>query len=145
MKLIIKTIVLLFFSVNIANAQHDHSSHDHSTSSEHTHTADPPHGGEIKDVGKYHLEILFDVTTSSENMSIYILKTNMKQVDIKEATGKMTVKYKSGIEETYELTNNGIDKLFCNVKDVINPFNAIIIIIYKGKEYHCAYINKGFK
>jgi len=135
----------MLFAVNTANAQHDHSSHDHNASLDHTHNAEPPHGGEIKDVGKYHLEILFDITTSNENMSIYILKSSMKQVDIKDATGKITVKYKSGTEETYEMTNNGIDKLFCNIKDVINPFNAIIIINYKGKEYNCAYSSKGFK
>lgn len=145
MNILLKVIALTIVSVSTINAQHDHSSHGHNASPENTPNAEPPHGGEIKDVGKYHLEILFDITTSSENMSIYILKSNMNQVDIKEATGKMIVKSTSDTEETYELTNNGIDKLFCNIKDVINPFNAIIIINYKGKEYKSTYSYNGMK
>lgn len=135
----------MFFMVNTVKAQHDHSSHDHSGGTEHTHKVEPPHGGEIKDVGKYHFEIVFDIATSNENMSIYILKSNMKLVDIKDATGKVTVNYKNGGNETYELIKSGTEKLFCNVKDIVNPFNAIITINIKGKEYSCTYLYKGLK
>lgn len=140
--IIILILTLICFS---AIAQHDHSTHSHGDDNGHTHRIDPPHGGEIKDVGKYHLEIVFEIATSNENMSIYILKSNMKQVDIKGATGKMNIKYKNGTEETYDLTNNNIVKLFCNIKDVINPFNAIIKINFKGKEYNTTYAYKGMK
>ncbi|MBL7889049.1 MAG: hypothetical protein JNL24_05825 [Bacteroidia bacterium] len=143
MKGIIISILILICSG--ALAQHDHSSHSHGNDIEPAHKIDTPHGGEIKDVGKYHLEIVFEIATSNENMSIYVLKSNMKQADIKGATGKMNIKYKNGTEETYELTNNSIDKLFCNIKDVVNPFNAMIRINYKGKEYNTTYAYKGMK
>lgn len=136
----------MLFTINVANAQHDHSSHDHgSTSAEHIHKADPPHGGEIKDIGKYHLEIVFDAMASSDKMSIYILKSSLKILDTKEATGTLKIKYTNGTEEDYELVNNNIDKLYCDVKDAVNSFNAIIKIIYKGKEYNCVYNYKGMK
>ena len=137
--------LLLILAISSAKAQHDHSSHSHGNDVEHSHKAEPPHGGELKDVGKYHFEIVFEIATSNENMSIYILKSSMKQAEIKGAMGKIELKYKDGTEETYELTNNDVDKLFCNVKDVIKPFTAIIKINYKGKEYNTTYSYKGMK
>lgn len=146
MKLILKTIIGFLFFINTANAQHDHSSHDHgSTNAEHSHAAEPPHGGEIKDVGKYHLEIVFDAMVTSENMNIYILKSSLKILDSKDATGSINVKYKNGVEENYELINNNVDKLYCNINDAINGFNAIIKINYKGKEYSTGFYYKGMK
>lgn len=145
MRFILKTILLLLFAVNTLNAQHDHSSHDHSGGMKHSHTEEPPHGGEIKDVGKYHLEILFDIAAPvGEKMSIYILKSNLKTLNSSEAKGSISIKYKNGQEENYELNSN-TDKLYCDVKDIVNSFNAIIKILYKGKEYSCAYYYKGMK
>ena len=147
-KLNIMKALLIFSLIFIgyqALAQHDHSTHNHGSEAEHAHKIDPPHGGEVKDVGKYHLEIVFEIANSNENMSIYILKSSMKQADIKDATGKINIKYKNGAEETYELTNNNIDKLFCNIKDVINPFTAFISINCKGKLYNSTYSYKGMK
>lgn len=135
----------MLFAFNTANAQHDHSSHDHS-GNEHSHKEEPPHGGEIKDVGKYHLEILFDVTASvGEKMSIYILKSNLKTLNSSEAKGSISIKYENGQEENYNLENNNTDKLYCDVKDVVNSFNAVIKISYKGKDYSCTYNYKGIK
>jgi hypothetical protein len=145
MKLILKTIIGFLFFINTANAQHDHSSHDHGGSVEHEHKAEPPHGGELKDIGKYHLEIVFDVMASTDKMSIYILKSGLKTLDSKDASGSIKLKYNNGTEENYELVNNNIDKLYCDVKDAINGFNAIIKITYKGKEYSCAYSYNGMK
>ena len=146
MKLVLGTIILLLFAVSVANAQHDHSSHDHNAGSEHSHKADPPHGGEIKDVGKYHLEVVFNIAAAAgEKMSIYILKSNLKTLNSKEASGSISIKYKDGTIENYELANDNVDKLYCDVKDIVNSFNAIIKIKYKGKEYSCVHYYKGMK
>lgn len=145
MKLILKTIIGFLFFINTANAQHDHSSHDHGGSVEHEHKAEPPHGGELKDIGKYHLEIVFDVMASTDKMSIYILKSNLNTLDAKDAKGTINVKHNDGKEEILELQNNGNDKLFCDLADAINGFNAVIKINYKGKDYSCAYYYKGMK
>ncbi len=147
MKLHIKLIIVLLFSVSILNAQHDHSTHDHNTGgTEHEHKAEPPHGGELKDIGKYHLEILFDIAAPvGEKINIYLLKSNLKTLNSSEAKGSISIKYKNGQEENYELNNNNIDKLYCDVKDIATSFNAIIKVTYKGKEYSCTYYYKGMK
>ncbi|MBI3520651.1 MAG: hypothetical protein HY062_15030 [Bacteroidetes bacterium] len=145
MKLVLRISILLLFAFNTANAQHDHSSHDHNAGSEHSHKTEPPHGGEIKDLGKYHLEIVFDVAASTEKMSVYVLKSNLKSIDSKNFKGIISLKYKNGTEENYELINNNSDKLFCDIKDVVNGFNAIIKISIKEKEYSCTYNYKGMK
>lgn len=131
---------LTFYNVR---AQHDHSSHDHGGSAEHSHKADPPHGGEIKDVGKYHLEIVFDVSSPTEKMNIYVLKSNLKTLAVKGALGSISIKYKDGTEVNYELINDGGDRLYCDVKDVVNAFNSVIRIRFNGKELNCAYFYKG--
>ena len=145
MNLVLRTIILLLFAANTVNAQHDHSSHDHNAGAEHSHKTAPPHGGELKDLGKYHLEIVFDVAASTEKMSVYVLKSNLKPLDSKNFKGSISLKYKNGTEENYELTNNNSDKLYCNIKDVVNGFSAIIKITIKEKEYNCTYNYKGMK
>ena len=72
-------ITLLFLiAFSTTNAQHDHSSHSHDSETSRSHNAQPPHGGEIKNVGKYYFEIEFDVYSSNEKLNIYILKSNYK-------------------------------------------------------------------
>ena len=145
MKLLFSALLTIFFAINTANAQHDHSSHENNAGAEHSHKAEPPHGGEIKDVGKYHFEIVFDAMAPIEKLNIYILKSNLKTLDTKGTSGSINIKYTNGTELNYELQNNNIDKLFCDVKDVAHSFTAIIKIKYKEKEYSCAYNYKGIK
>lgn len=134
--------LLLVFVISSAKAQHDHSSHNHDNGAAHEHKAEPPHGGEIKDVGKYHFEIVFDAFTANEKLSIWILKSNLKVIDPKEFTGKAKIQYVEGKEVEKTLTVNG-DKLFCNVEDITKAFTALIIVTIKGKEYHTTYNYKG--
>ncbi|MBI2722404.1 MAG: hypothetical protein HYX39_09535 [Bacteroidetes bacterium] len=119
--------------------------HDHASGGAPEHKAEAPHGGEIKDVGKYHLEIVFDPMASLEKMSIYILKSNLNTLNSKDASGTISLNYKNGTEVNTELLNDNINKLFCDVKDVVNPFNAIIKIVYKGKSYSTTFFYKGMK
>lgn len=136
-------IALLFvFAVSSAKAQHDHSSHSHDDGATHTHKADPPHGGEIKDVGKYHIEIVFDAYTANEKLNVWVLKSNFKVVEPKEITGKVKIQYADGKEVNTELTVVA-DKLACNVEDIIKAFTAVIVVTIKGKEYHTVYYYKG--
>ncbi|HSH68051.1 MAG TPA: hypothetical protein VLB84_20125 [Bacteroidia bacterium] len=142
MKLTFKIIVLFMLLVSSAKAQHDHSSHSHDNGAAHEHKAEPPHGGEIRDVGKYHFEIVFDAFTANEKLSVWILKSNLKVIDPKEFTGKVKIQYAEGKEVEKTLTVNG-DKLFCNVEDITKAFTALIIVTIKGKEYHTTYNYKG--
>lgn len=143
MKLSFKIVVLFVLLISSAKAQHDHSSHSHDDGTAHEHKAEPPHGGEIKDVGKYHFEVLFDVYTANEKLNIWVLKSNFKVIEPKDFTAKAKLQYADGKEIEKTLTV-GSEKLFCNVEDVTKAFTAVIVITIKGKEYHTVYNYNGF-
>jgi len=143
MKTALITALLFALSIITAKAQHDHSSHSNDDGATHAHKAEPPHGGEIKDVGKYHFEVVFDVYTANEKLNVWILKSNFKVIEPKDFTGKVKLQYADGKEIEKALTVNE-EKLFCNVEDVTKAFTAMIMVTIKGKEYHTIYNYKGF-
>lgn len=134
-------IITLILSSSISRAQHDHSTHSHDAP-QHSHAATPPHGGEIKDVGKYHFEILFDAYNPEEKLNVWVLKSNMKVISPKKFSGKIKLHYKDGKEEALDMIMVQ-DKLVCNIKDLTQPFSAIILITINGKEYQAVYEYKG--
>ncbi len=140
MKLSCKIVVLLLFLFSTVKAQHDHSSHSHENAS--YNKIKLPHGGEITDVGKYQIEIVFDVYTANEKLNIWILKPNFKLLNPKEFTGKVKLQYADG-NEIEKILIIGTDKLFCNVEDVTKSFTAIINVNSNGKEYHTTYNYNG--
>lgn len=133
-------ICLLLFTIR-ANAQHDHSSHGHEDS-DHSHKIQPPHGGEIKDIGKYHLEIVFDKMYAKDQFKIYLLKANLKPIDFGDGTATIKLSYKNGIEASFDFKNQG-EFMVTSVKDVVTGFDAIISINYKGKTHTVLYQFKG--
>ncbi len=141
MKKLFLIIALLSFGRLLA--QHDHSSHSHDEGSAHTHKVEPPHGGIIKDAGKYHIEIVMDPMVATEKLNIYILKSNLKVIPVKEITGKITIHYNNGTETETQLINNEADKLFTNVTDVSKPFTALITLTINDKQYNVNYEYKG--
>lgn len=145
MNLLLRTIVLLLFAANTVNAQHDHSSHDHNAGSEHSHKAESPHGGIVKDVGKYHFEVVADFAAMNEKLSIYVLKPNLKPVVSQQLYGKAQIKYVDGKQETFDLNSDISEKLYCNPTDMTKAFNAIITVTIKGKEYSTTYAHKGLQ
>ena len=124
-----------------ANAQHDHGSHG-GDEKEHTHKVTPPHGGELHDVGKYHLEIIFDKLYSKEQFKIYLLKSNMKTLTLEGSSAQIKLSYKNGTQASYDFKNQG-EFMVATVKDVINGFDAIISITYENKSYTTSYHFKG--
>ena len=72
-----------------------------------------------------------------------MLKSNFKTLESKGVTGTVNVRYKDDTEQTYTLNNDGVDSLFCHIKEAAKGFNATITITYKGKEYTCFYQYKG--
>jgi len=102
----------------------------------HTHkNVQPPHGGELFEVGKYDLEVILNVMEGEEKFNVYILNSKAKVLDIKEASGSITLRYKDGREIITEFKRSDKGKLYCNVEDIINEFVVVININYKGKEY----------
>src|ERR1700756_312147 len=65
---------------------------------------EPPHGGEVKESGKYFIEVVFDPFASDEKLSIWVLRQNYKPAKIEDAKGTVKIKYiKLGKEEDKEL------------------------------------------
>ncbi len=143
MKSVLKTALLFAFAIiSTAKVQHDHSSHNENDVAAHEHKVQSPHGGEIKDVGKYHFEIIFDTFTANEKLNMWISKSNFKVIEPKDITGKVKLQYPDGKEIEKTLTAN-TEKLFCNVEDITKAFTALIIVTIKEKEYHTTCIYKG--
>ncbi len=136
-------ILALLLAFNFASAQHDHSSHDHS-GTPHEHKAEPPHGGTVKDVGKYHLEILFEPSSPDEKLNVYVLKSNLKTATVEGITGTVQLHYKDGTHKDYALQASGNEKLFCTPADMVQPFVCIITIKIKDKTYSTNTEYKGF-
>ncbi len=106
------------------------------TTHNHTHKkVNPPHGGELIEVGKYDLEVILNVMEGEEKFNVYILNSKAKVLDVKDASGSITLRYKDGREIITEFKQSDKGKLYCNVEDIINEFVVVINIKYKGKEY----------
>ena len=104
----------------------------------------PPHGGEVKEAGKYYIEVLFDPFSNEEKLSVWLLKGNYKNAKAEKATGKVTIKYPKleGKDENKDLTFIE-DRFICNVTEPSSTFTAFITITLKGKEYKMVYNQKG--
>jgi hypothetical protein len=106
---------------------------------------EPPHGGEIKEAGKYNIEVVFDPFANEEKLNVWLLKGNYKPAKTDKATGTVTIKYPKldpPKEETKELSLFE-DRFFCNVSEPSATFTAFITITVKGKEYKMVYNQKG--
>lgn len=137
-------IALLFaFAFSTAKAQHDHSSHSHGDEGTHTHKIEPPHGGIIKEAGKYHIEIVMDPMVVKEKLNVYILKASLKPIQVKGITGKTSIHYSNGTSTEIQLINNETDKLYANIANVSEPFTALITLTINEKEYNVNYEYKG--
>lgn len=124
-------LIALCISNGMFAQGHNHSDHEGGAE---THK-EPPHGGELLDAGKYKLEVVLDVMTSEEKLSVFMLKSNLKSLDLKDASGTATFRYKDGREITNDLKKVNSEKLYCNIGDIINGFVVVIKVNYKGKEY----------
>jgi hypothetical protein len=104
---------------------------------------EPPHGGEVKESGKYFIEVVFDAFAADEKLSVWVLRQNYKPAKIADAKGTVKIKYlKLGKEEDKELILAD-DKFICSVEDASQAFTAFITITIKGKEYRSIYNHKA--
>jgi len=105
---------------------------------------DPPHGGEIKDAGKYNIEVVFDPFSTEEKLNVWLLKQNYKPAKSEKATAKVSIKYPKldGKDETKDLILVD-DRFYCNVSEPSATFTAFITITLKGKDYKMVFNQKG--
>lgn len=105
---------------------------------------EPPHGGEVKEAGKYNIEVLFDPFSTEEKLNVWLLKSNYKPAKTSKATAKATIKYPKldGKEESRDLIL-AEDRFYCNISEPSATFTAFITITVKGKEYKMVFNQKG--
>ena len=76
---------------------------------------EPPHGGEVKEAGKYFIEVVFDAFSVDEKLTVWVLKQNYKPAKVEEAKGTVKIKYvKSGGKEEDKELVLAEDKFICN-------------------------------
>lgn len=132
-------ILYFIFSVSFSNAQHNH---DHSGEENEIKKNEPPHGGSIVESGKRNIEIVYEVFGGEEKLNVWLLSQKNKVKSIKNASAKLTLRYSNGSVVTNDMIMKD-DKFYSNIKDLENPFNAIIVITLKTKHYTATFTYKG--
>ncbi|MBL1232481.1 MAG: heavy metal-binding domain-containing protein [Vicingaceae bacterium] len=143
MKYLNRNIVLLtalFCSINVYS-QHDHGSHGstHATSLE-----QPPHGGIVKKVGKYKIEMVTELFLKNDQLRFYILKSNLKSILNEEVTGEVTIESNDGETYIQTLQAKGNDFFVAQLKSS-ESFQATVKFIIKGKTISTVFTHQGIE
>lgn len=102
----------------------------------------PPHGGDVIEAGKYKLEIILNPMSIDEKLIVYILKRNSKEIQPKELTGHVVLKYKSGQADTVNLLNDN-GRLYAATINLASKANMIFNLKINGKNVSGIYYNNG--
>lgn len=114
-------IVVLVFALNATFAQHQPGGGDHKHAS--------THGGTVKSVGNYHLELL----QKADALTVYLLDANQKTLPITGTTATALLQTADGKVTTVKLLPTGSDQ-FRTTLDKAKPFyKAVITVAIGGK------------
>lgn len=139
MKLVITFVYLII--IFSASAQHNHSGEgDENDKTIFKHM--PQHGGEIVEAGKHKLEILINPMDIEDKLTVYVLKKNYKEMELKNAIGYLTLKYKDGKSDTLNLTTH-LDRFTTNRIDPTKMVNIFFNLIVDKKSISGIYFYKG--
>jgi hypothetical protein len=111
--------MLLLLSVRTLMAQQNHEE------SSHSHANHPPHGGQIKEVGKYQIEMVTDLYLKKDQLSFYLFTSNLVPISIDGISGTVTIEYKNGSTTTDTLLANGDDYFVAQLGNK-EPFTCTI-------------------
>lgn len=121
-------------------AQHDHGSHG---AAGHAQMDVPPHGGVLKDAGKYRVEMVVDLLLIQDRLSFYIYKGNMKPVSKKDnVSGSITFINDGEPSTKTALVSRGVNQFVAQLKDT-GPFRATVEFEVKGKTISAMFEHKG--
>jgi len=143
MKYLNRNIVLLtalFCSINVYS-QHDHGSHGstHATSLE-----QPPHGGIVKKVGKYKIEMVTELFLKNDQLRFYLFKGNFKTILNKGITGEVTIESSDGQTYIQTLQAKGADFFVAQLNNSTS-FKATIKLNIKGKTITTVFTHNGME
>ena len=139
------TIVVLMISCTMAMmsttaiAQHDHSSH---SPGGHAEMIELPHGGAMKTVGKYNLEMVVDMLQAQNQIKFYLFKTNLKPLLNSEINGSVTIETKGGKSTTIDLRKLGEDGFTSDLGST-EPFKCTVRFTIKRKSISTYFSHMG--
>lgn len=141
-----KYYIVIFFVISYFSikAQHNHTAGDgHSDENEKSlFKHSPQHGGEIIEAGKYKLEILINPMEIEEKLTVYVLKKNYKEIELKEAIGNVILRYKNGETDTLTFTKHN-DRFTMNSIDPSKMANMIFNLKINNRNVSGVYFYKG--
>ncbi len=137
-RLIIFLMATAFYSTGTF-AQHNHggSGETHESAEEQS-----PNGGELKNAGKYKVEIVTNLFQKKDKLSFYLFKGNLKTISTEDVSGTITIKYRDGSTTTEDLVAKGNERFVAQVKGS-ESFQGTVTFIIKGKSISVAFSNGG--
>lgn len=124
-------ILTMIISTGTLMAQHNHGGHNHGGST-HEHKTPPHHGGQMKETGKYHIEMVSNLMYKKDKLSFYLFQKNLKPISNEEITGTITIEYKDGTTKTETLQKRG-DDYFAGQLERTDAFSCTVKFTIKGK------------
>lgn len=130
---------ILILHSTVIFAQHNHDSHGggHTMPAQQT-----PHGGVVKNAGKYKIEMVAEMMLKKDQLSFYLLKNNLKSIPAEEITGSVTIQQKDGTSTTEDLVLKGNERFVAQLKNT-NSFQANVKFIVKGKTVSAIFTQNG--
>lgn len=141
-KQLVLNLFIAMFWTSILYAQHNHGSHGGHGSIGHTQMDMPPHGGVLKDAGKYRAEMTVDLLLIQDRLAFYLFKGNMKPLSSKEVTGTITFHNADGTTSTSALVAKGGNRFVAQLENT-DPFRCTVDFIVKGKPISTVFSHKG--
>lgn len=136
-------IIFILFSVTLFS-QHNHGSGEHDENEKAMFKHSPQHGGEILDAGKHKLEIVINPMQQEEKLTVYVLKKNYKEIELKEATATLVLKYKNEKVDSVKMEILP-DKFTTDKIDLTKPVNIFFRIQIGAKIINATHFYEGLK
>lgn len=135
------SIAIIIAITSIASAQHNHGGHHHG-GNHHTQVHHPPHGGQMKESGRYHIEMVADLMLKEDQLSFYLFKGNLKPVIDDGVLGTITIEYKDSptIKDTLQVKGN--DRFVAQLA-TSQPFQCTVEFLIKGKIVSTVFNHQG--
>lgn len=135
-------LFILVLVSSVCNAQHNHGAGGHEENEKAVFKYSPQHGGEIADAGKFKLEIVTNPMQKEDKLLVYVLKKNYKEVELKEATVNITLKYKDGKSDSIVMQRTNDHFATGNI-DLTQPVNVFFQIQIGTKTITATYYYEG--
>lgn len=131
--------MFVILSIHQGFAQHDHGgggTHDTPIVQKN------PHGGQLKQFGKYKVEMVADLFLAKDKLSFYLFQKNLKPINYQNITGKVEIHYNDGTESKSDLVLKQGNRFVSQLDKTIG-FHCVLEIIINEKKITFDFVQKG--